>query len=234
MSERTITAAPSFWVRHWQKVLALLFWVLLIGGYGWYAWRNSLSPREAAAALVDLLRGGAGPLLYIGVYLLRPLVLFPATVLTVVGGIVFGPVLGTIYTLLGSNGSALVAYAVGRFFGGSTPLAENDGTLGRYITRLRENSFTTIMTMRFIFVPYDLVNYLAGILRIGWRPFLLATALGSLPGTLAFVLFGASFKGDIATAEFSFDPRVFIASALIFVVSIAISRYFKRSETKEQ
>ncbi len=229
MSEQT--APQSFWARHWQKGLALSFWVLLIGGYGWYAWSNSLAPREAAAQLVDVLRGGAGPLLYIGVYLLRPLVLFPATVLTVVGGIVFGPILGTIYTLLGSNGSALVAYAVGRFFGSNTPIAQNDGTLGRYITRLRANSFTTIMTMRFIFVPYDLVNYLAGILRIDWRPFLLATALGSLPGTLAFVLFGASFKGDIATAEFSFDPRVFIASALIFVISLAIARYFRRSET---
>jgi uncharacterized membrane protein YdjX (TVP38/TMEM64 family) len=231
MSEQTITAPQSFLARHWQKLIALGFWAIVLGGYAWYAWSNSLSPREAAAGLVDLLRGSAGPFLYIGVYLLRPLVLFPATVLTVVGGIVFGPIQGLIYTLLGSNGSALVAYAVGRFFGSNTPLAANEGPLGRYITRLREHSFTTIMTMRFIFVPYDLVNYLAGILRISWRSFLLATALGSLPGTLAFVLFGASFKGDLATAEFSFDPRVFIASALIFVMSLAIARFFKRRET---
>ena len=44
--------------------------------------------------------------------------------------------------------------------------------------------------MRLVYVPYDLVNYLAGFLRIGWMPFILATALGSLPDTLSFVLFG--------------------------------------------
>jgi uncharacterized membrane protein YdjX (TVP38/TMEM64 family) len=222
---------PRPWLaRHWQKLVALLFWAALIGGYAWYAWSRSLSPLEVAERLVGVLRGPAGPLIYIGVYLARPLVLFSATVLTVVGGIVFGPVLGVIYTVIGANGSALVAYLVGRFFGNEQLGEGGAGILAKYVTRLRENSFLTVMTLRFLFVPYDLVNYLAGFLRINWRAFLLATALGSLPGTLAFVLFGASFQGDLAAAEFKFDWRAFAASAVIFAFSIGLSRYFKRRE----
>lgn len=220
---------PSWIVRHWRKLVALLFWLALLGGYAWYAWSRSMSPAEAATQLITILRGGAGPFIYLAVYVLRPLVLFPATVLTVVGGIAFGPVLGVIYTVIGSNASALLAYGVGRFFGDDT-LTQKSGLLTRYISRMRENSFITVMTMRFLFFPYDVVNYLAGFLRINWRAFLLATALGSIPGTLAFVLFGASFKGDLANAEFTFDWRVFAASAVIFAISIAISRYFKRRE----
>lgn len=49
------------------------------------------------------------------------------------------------------------------------------------------NSFETVLIMRFIFLPYDLVNYLAGILRIDLKAFILATLLGSIPGTIAFV-----------------------------------------------
>ncbi|HYF62157.1 MAG TPA: VTT domain-containing protein [Herpetosiphonaceae bacterium] len=225
------SAAPRSWLaRHWQKGLALLFWAALAGGYAWYAWSRGLAPLEVAERLIGLLRGPAGPLIYIAVYLARPLVLFSATLLTVVGGIAFGPVLGVIYTVIGANGSALVAYAVGRFFGNERP--GGAGILDRYAARMRENSFLTVMTLRFLFLHYDLVNYLAGFLRIGWRPFLLATALGSLPGTLAFVLFGASFQGNLAAAEFKVDWRVFAASALIFAFSIGLSRYFRRREAR--
>lgn len=236
MRDLTTPARPGqpFWRRNGRKLGALLFWAALIGGYQVYAWRNGLSPLAAADRLVGALRTGAGPLIYVGVYLLRPLILFPATVLTIAGGFVFGPLLGVIYTIIGSNGSALLAYAVGRFFGAGA-FEPSGGALAGYVERMRRNSFATIMTMRLIFLPYDLVNYLAGLLKIDWKAFLLATALGSIPGTLAIVLFGSSFTGSLADiGALKFDPRVFGASAAIFAASIAISRYVKRREAGGQ
>ncbi len=99
-----------------------------------------------------------------------------------------------------------------------------------YTTRLREHSFETIFIMRLIFLPYDLVNYLAGFLRIQWIPFIVATALGALPGTLAFTLFGASierFDGGIP----ALNPWVLAASVALFLVSLALSRIIKRRST---
>ena len=78
----------------------------------------------------------------------------------------------------------MVAFFVGRFLGDG--LLEGERTKGiiqRYTDRLRENSFSTVLIMRFIFLPYDLVNYLCGVLRIDWKAFLFATSIGSLPGT---------------------------------------------------
>ncbi|MEZ4595105.1 MAG: hypothetical protein R3D55_28775 [Chloroflexota bacterium] len=49
--------------------------------------------------------------------------------------------------------------------------AEEAGTIQRYTRRLRENSFETVLIMRLIFLPYDLVNYLSGFLKINWRAF---------------------------------------------------------------
>jgi len=223
---------PSFWRQHAQKGAALCVWLLLIGGYQWYAWRNELGPLEALQQLVSLLATSPwGPLLFIAIYALRPLVLFSATVLTVGAGFVFGPVLGLIYTLVGSNISALVAYSVGRFFGqGMLNSNTQTSLVQRYTEQLRTNSFVTVLTMRFLFLPYDLVNYLAGFLRIDWRAFLLATILGSIPGTVAFVLAGASIEGDFSGGLPSVNPWVFVASAVIFVTSLLISRYLKRRE----
>lgn len=216
---------------HIQKLVAFLFWVLLIVVYQWYAKSNGLSSLEVAQKLLDFLNTGFwGPLIYIGLYALRPLILFPSTILTLAGGFVFGPVLGVIYTIVASNISSTIAFFVGHYFGeGLLRDDGSDGIIQRYARRMRENSFETVMIMRFIFLPYDAVSYLAGFLRIKYWSFILATALGSIPGTMAFVGFGASietFNGAIP----KLNPVTLGFSVAIFIVSIALSRIFKKRE----
>ena len=216
-------------LRKKQKWIVLACWLLAFAAYQWYAWQHDLSPLDVVRRLIDFFSAGFyGPLIFILIYILRPLLLFPATLLTIAAGFVFGPILGVILIVIGSNASALLAYAIGRFFGRGF-LAENGsaGIVQRYTTRLREHSFETIFIMRLIFLPYDLVNYLAGFLRIHWLPFIVATALGALPGTLAFTLFGASierFDGGIP----ALNPWVLAASVAIFLVSLGLSRLVKR------
>ncbi len=216
-------------VQKGQKWVALAFWVLAFAAYQWYAWQNDLSPLDVVQRLIDFFSASFyGPLLFILIYTVRPLLLFPATLLTIAAGFVFGPILGVLLVVIGSNVSALVAYVVGRFFGqGLLSEGRAGGIVQRYTTRLREHSFETVFLLRLLFAPYDLVNYLAGFLRIRWIPFIVATALGALPGTLAFTLFGASierFDGGIP----ALDPRVLAASVALFLVSLGLSRLLKR------
>ena len=235
------TAAPTFFSKHGQKLVAGFFWLLLIGGYSYYYQVNNLTTSSALLQIVDLLDSPWGPLLYILIYALRPLIFFSAAVLTIASGSIFGTgsilnlALAVIYTIIGSNTSATVAYLIGRFFGKGLIKEAGEGQtnlLQRYAERMRNNSFETILIMRFIFLPYDLVNYLAGILRIDWKAFILASFLGSLPGTIAFVSFGASIDvKQLARGESpKFDPMVLLFGVIIFVVSLAISRIYKRRE----
>lgn len=225
--------ASSSWLgRHWQKVVALLLWVGLFAVYRWYAVANALGPVEAVRQLIQLMQTSAyGPLIYIVLYALRPLLFFSSVLLTLAGGFIFGPVWGVLYTVIAANTSAMVAYVVGYYFGQGL-LADDgsDGVIQRYAARMRKESFETVLIMRFIFLPYDLVNYLAGFLRIDWKAFLLATALGSIPGTISFILFGAAIEGDFDGTIPSLNPRVLALSVGLFVVSLALSRYFKRRE----
>jgi uncharacterized membrane protein YdjX (TVP38/TMEM64 family) len=227
----TSTSQKPWYQVHAQKFIALLFWVILFLAYQWYAYSNNLSAFEVTQNLITFLANSIwGPFLYIVLYAIRPLILFPSSVLTVAGGFVFGPVLGVIYTILASNISSTIAFYVGRFFGEG--LLKDDGSdnlIQRYARRMRENSFETVMIMRFIFLPYDAVSYLAGFLRIHFGPFILATALGSIPGTIAFVGFGASIESfDGGLPEL--NPTILVASAIIFIISIALSRIFKKRE----
>ncbi|MEW6029671.1 MAG: hypothetical protein AB1554_09330 [Chloroflexota bacterium] len=80
---------------HAQKIGALLFWMLLVAAYQWYAASNGLSPLQVVQQLLDFMKNGVwGVLIYIVLYAVRPLILFPSTILTLAGGFVFGPVLG--------------------------------------------------------------------------------------------------------------------------------------------
>jgi len=146
------------------------------------------------------------------------------------GGFVFGPVLGVVYTIIASNISSTIAFFVGSFFGKDLLQDdESDNLIQRYSRRMRENSFETVMIMRFIFLPYDAVSYLAGFLTIKYWPFILATALGSVPGTIAFVGFGASiesFTGIVPTI----NPLTFGISAGIFIISLILARVFRKRE----
>lgn len=232
---RTHTTNQSFFQKHGIKLIAALFWLTIVAVSWWTIQKNSLSPETIAENIVALLSGSLlGPLIYIGIYWLRPLIFFPSTILTALGGFLFGPI-GILYTIIGGNGSAMVAYTVGRFFGEDTLDGQSDSTLmQKYATRMRENSFETILILRLILLPYDLVNYFSGLLKINWLPFLLATAIGSIPGTISVTLLGNSFGTleQLMQGEFALSPFALIGSVLFIIISILLSRYFKQRETK--
>ena len=229
----------SFLEKHWQKLVAVVLWLAFIGAYVWYTTSSGIGVfnfLEVGRRLLEVMSGNlvVGALIYIGVYALRPLIFFSAGILTLLGGAVFGPVWGIIFTILGGNLSAMVAYVIGYFFGeGIIDLDESEGILKRYADRMRNNTFETVLIMRVIYLPYDLVNYLGGLLRVDWKAFLFATLLGNLPGTVSFVLVGAS--SGLSEGNLSFDWRVFAIGIVLGVAGFFLARIVRnRTEDDDE
>jgi len=175
-----------------------------------------------------------GPVMYILIYTIRPLTFFPAIAITILAGIFFGLWEGIILTIVAANLSATLAYGVGSFFGNDLKL--ENSTIGNWITALRENTFEAILTMRLIFLPFDGVSYTAGVLKTKFFPFVIATFLGTLLGITTFVSIGASLDiNEFKMEGFTYDvlePKFLALSALIFVVSLLLSRLLKRWKAK--
>lgn len=143
--------------------------------------------REAILSL-----GVFAPIVYIILYALRPLILFPASVLSIAGGLAFGPVWGTIYTLIGASASGMTAFFLSRRFG--TKVVKLDSQREKFRQQMENNGFLYVLILRLIPIfNFDLISYLAGLTSIRWIPFLLATAVGILPGTFAYNFLGSSF-----------------------------------------
>jgi len=214
-------------MRVWiQRAVVIAIWVAALLIFGSYQSANGLSATETGQRFIDAVDAAWwGVFAFVGVYQIRPVVLFPASILTVMGGLLFGPWIGVIVVIVAANTSAMVAYGVGRLLTRQDDDGAGDdpGFVERWSQKLRDNSFTTVFIMRLIFLPYDLVNYLCGALRIRWTSFLLATALGSLPGTISFVLIGASIE-RLDEGFGGINPWTIVAGVAIFVISLAISR----------
>jgi len=213
--------------------MALLLWAVGLASYAVMAVATGRTPLDLLVALGGFLGGHPlGAVAYLAAYAVRPLAAFSATLLTVAGGVLYGPLAGIALVIVGANTSALVAYGLGRGLGAELagPALAHPRLAG--ITgRLRERTFETVLSLRFLFAPYDAVNYLAGASRLRPLPFVLATAIGSLPGTIVFVLFGAGL-GDVSALGSGRLPApdlpLLASSAALFAVSLSAARLWRR------
>ncbi len=217
-----------------SKIIAAVSWALLFAGYWWYSEANGLTPMQTMQILVNFVAESPyGFPVYVLVYMVRPIFLFPATLVTMTATYLYGPVQGIAYALVASNLSSMIAYLIGRFFGGGFLQNINeDNLVGKYASRLRKDGFQTTLILRFLFLPYDLVSYFSGFLHIDLRWFMLATVLGSIPGTISFGMLGASIEGDFAAHTVSLDPLSLVISAVMFAVSIGLYRFVRYRESK--
>lgn len=155
-----------------------------------------LSLKEISEKLKNFINdlGMWGPFAYVSFYSLRSLLLFPASVLTVIAGMLFGPYLGMLLTVIGENISANVSFIIGRYFGSDflRRFSSKIKIINQIECRFQKNGFVAVLTMRLMFVPFDLVGYSSGVCNIRQQDFALGTFLGTIPGLATFVLLGSS------------------------------------------
>jgi len=217
--------------RQMSKIVALVFWIALIYSFHHYRVVNDVSYSDVLLSLISFFTSTLwGPVIYMALYAVRPLILFPATLLTALSGTLFGFWWGVLYTIIGENASANFAYWIGRFFGKDMKL--EDSILGNWVEELRARPFGTVLFMRLFYLPFDLTNYGSGILKIKWSSYFTATLIGIMPGLTTFVALGAAldleeFSANGLTFD-AFDSRFLVLSVGIFVISLALSKFIKR------
>ena len=200
-----------------KKLILFIIWMTIFGLaiHYYFKWDIPLLDYPKKIQEVITSYGAWGPILYIIVYAIRPVIFFPATLLTAVSGALFGPVGGILYTIVGENLSANFAFILGRYFGRHF-VAENErGWIKKIDKKVHDNGFMTVLMMRLLYFPFDLTNYGCGLTSVKHRDYALATFIGILPGLTTFVLLGASFT----------DPKNLIISAVVFILGLILSKF---------
>jgi len=209
---------------HSKRLKQVLFavWMSIFAVLMFLHFRSGFSLQEYPARVKEILAqvGVWGPIAYIVIYVFRPLLFFPATLLTAISGALFGPIGGIFYTMIGENLSANFTFLLGRYF--MKDLAQqvmSRNPAARLMDcRFRENGFISVMIMRLIYLPFDLVGFMAGACDVRQVQFAAGTFLGIIPGMVSFVLLGSAIM----------DPINLLLALLFLLFGVGLSRFIKR------
>lgn len=169
---------------------ALAVLVALGFALAWTEMGRPLNPEALGARIMAL--EGWGHLAVVGLMVVHSFVPFPAEILALCAGAIYGPVWGTGLVWTGAMIGASLSFALSRWLGrpfvhailGPKGRAQLDGwTAGQ--------GAVTLLTARFIpVIAFNLINYAAGLTRVSWWTFLWTTGLGILPLTALMVWMG--------------------------------------------
>ncbi len=175
--------------------------------------------------------GTWGPLLYIAIFAIAPVLFLPGLPITIAGGLAFGPLWGTVYASIGSTLGAGLAFLVARYFAREA-VSEMLGARWKRIEEgVAERGWVFVAMTRLIpLFPFNLLNYAFGLTPIPFATYLFTSWLFMLPGTAAYVVFSSSLI-DLIKGDFS--PVFLIGLALLGAVLLIPFLYRRRKGPKD-
>ncbi|MDO4686674.1 MAG: TVP38/TMEM64 family protein [Corynebacterium sp.] len=207
----------------WGAILAWPLWKKLTIGCALIAVAIVVTTTDINLAMLRSWSDQAGswfPLVFFVLYVAITQFPIPRTVLTLSSGVLFGPLNGIVLALAATTLSAAVSLLVVRKMLGEwmRPRLQHPAVAG-IDARLRQRGWLAVFSLRMIGpVPFSILNYVAALTSVRLVPFLIATALGSTPGTIVAVVFGDALTGHL-------DPTVLLvmlASALVGVAGLTL------------
>jgi len=196
------------------KIVALMIVVVgIILATRYFGVYQYLTPQRIRDFILSF--GIWAPIVYIFIYFIRTFFLFSASVLSITGGLAFGPLWGTVYTVIGATISSCTAFLIVRWFGRGF-MDATCKSCGQAIEGLDEKigdrGFWVILFLRLVPIfPYEGINFAAGLSKIPFWQYALATFLGIIPGSFAFNYLGGSLLNIR-------DPRILLAIGLVLLV----------------
>lgn len=217
-----------------RSVLRTLLFVGVILASVWAAahW-EAFEPRTMAGWAQT--HGATVPFVYLAIRLVGAIALVPGSVMAIGSGIVFGPVLGAIYNLIGSTIGAVAAFLIARFIAadwlnrrfGSSP------RLQRLMLAVEASGWRFVAFVRLVpLFPYNVLNYALGLTRIPLAQYTLTSIVCMIPGDIAYVYLGYS-SGELVTEGQAAMRKVLLAVSLLLALALIppLVRAFLAPET---
>ena len=135
--------------------------------------------------------GRLAPIVFVLVYALGTVVFVPGSILTIVGGAMFGPLWGTLWNLSGATIGATLAFIIARYLASDWVAARAHNGLSQLMRGIEEERWRFVAFVRLVPVfPFNLVNYAFGLTQIRLGQYVIASLVCMAPGAFAFTYVG--------------------------------------------
>jgi uncharacterized membrane protein YdjX (TVP38/TMEM64 family) len=137
--------------------------------------------------------GAWAPLAYLIIFG-QPVIPLPGSAMIALAGVVFGREWGALAGLTGAVMRASTAFALARLVGREAVKRYlTTGWMARLDEKLGRHALKAVAVIRFVpSVPFDMQNYALGVSRVRFTPYVLGTALGLIPASIAYAYLGDS------------------------------------------
>jgi uncharacterized membrane protein YdjX (TVP38/TMEM64 family) len=208
------------------KWMILAFFLLGIGAF-FYLDLGKFLTLNALKENRDALRSHAEAhylstvILYIVIYCFQTALSLPgATVLTLAGGFLFGAFLGTMYVNMAATSGATLAFLAARYLFRERVERKWGRQLEPIQAGFSQNAFSYLLTLRLIpLFPFFLINLASGLTRMRLRTYLIATAIGIIPGSFVYANAGRQIGAIDSLSEVG-SPRVIGAFVLLGLLAL--------------
>ncbi len=158
--------------------------------------------------------GPLAPLAFIVISSLLTVAMFPGPLLAGASGLLFGTALGTPVSIVAATLGACLAFSISRRFGARS-VDELSGHRVRVVQDfIAQRGFLSVLYARILpAMPYNVVNYAAGLTRVPLLTFAAATAIGCAPRAFAYTALG----GNLSNLG---SPAALVAFAVLLVMGV--------------
>jgi len=211
------------------RLALLAVGLAVVGVLGWsLGLHDWVRPERLARLRAGIESHGAwGPVLYVAGYVLAELVFVPALPLTLLGGLAFGPVWGTVYVSIASTLAAALAFLVARHLarGMVERWMKDSPRLARIDAAVERHGWRILMITRLVpLFPFNLQNFAYGLTRIPFWTYVGVSWACMLPATVAFTLAGGALSAGGAGRTL----WTLAAAALLIVLVSLTPRWLSR------
>ena len=156
---------------------------------------------------------------FVALYAVLVAISFPgASLLTLVGGFLFGVWTGTLAVVVAATlGATAVFFAAKTAFGDALKRKLDGERLGKFEEGLRENELSYLFILRLVpLFPFFLVNIAPALLDVKTRNYVLSTFLGIIPGSFVYASVGNGIGsvfdagGEAKLSGLMFQPSVIL------------------------
>lgn len=165
---------------------------------------------------------------------------FPgALILTITSGFLFGPVLGSLYAVIGATLGAVGLFLFVRMGLGDLMETRAGGAIDRLRRGFADNALGYLLFLRLLPVfPFWLVNFAAALIAVPLRTFVIATAIGIVPGSAVYATFGSGLgtlldEGKPIDLGTVLTPSIFLPLLALAVLALAPALYQRFTRSKE-
>lgn len=157
--------------------------------------------------------GPAGWVVFVLVYAVATVILFPDSLLSAAAGLLFGPLAGVVLVWCGAMLGALASFLLGRALSREAVERLAGGRIDRLNAFLARRGVVSVLLVRLVpLFPFGLVNYGSAVTAVTVRQYVVGTGVGMLPGIVVYVVLGASVTSP-ASAAFWISGAALLALA---------------------